>query len=384
MKFEKTTPYRKIRTALAGLGKMGISHQAIINMHPDMELIAVCDSAPYILDLMSKYTGVKVYSNYIEMLKREELDAIVIATPSTFHESMVRLAIEHNKHVFCEKPFCLNVDEGARLLELAEQKRLVNQVGYHNRFLGTFRKAKNLIDAGVLGEIYHIKAECYGPVVVRPKVSTWRTSNTEGGGCLYDYACHGIDLINFMVGQPSSVSGATTRSIFSSSVEDEVYANLHFSSGVNAQISANWSDDSFRKMSTVLTIWGKKGKMTVNRQELNIYLKKAVDEKSLNEGWTTFYTTSLTDQVWYYLRGEEYSSQIDHFARCIREKNFENISTFRSAHQTDVVAAWIKHDAKTQRKEPTPLPSKDANSTGLSVLRRSLRQIGLNLNITSR
>jgi scyllo-inositol 2-dehydrogenase (NADP+) len=382
MNTEQQEKKRKIRTGLAGLGKMGISHQAIINMHPDMELVAVCDPAPYILDLMSKYTGVKTYANYDEMLRRETLDAVVIATPSSLHESMVKLALENGKHVFCEKPFCLNIDEGARLVKLAEEKHLVNQVGYHNRFLSTFRKAKNLIDLEILGDIHHVKAECYGPVVVRPKVSTWRTNDTKGGGCLYDYACHGIDLITFMIGQPSSVSGSTLTSIFSSSADDAVYANLHFANGSTAQISANWSDESYRKMSTVISLWGKKGKIIVNRQELNIYLTKPNETQSLHEGWTTLYTTSLTEPVWYYLRGEEYSSQIDHFARCISTGMNNTISNFSSAYSTDLVADWIKQQSNNQGAAKSNSGSNVSLPTTLSGWRKSLKNFSSSKNAT--
>ena len=60
------------RTVLIGLGKMGMSHLAILNAHPDVDLVAVCDSSDYVLDILSKYTGVKTYSNYRKMLEQGE------------------------------------------------------------------------------------------------------------------------------------------------------------------------------------------------------------------------------------------------------------------------------------------------------------------------
>ena len=98
---------------------------------------------------------------------------------------------------------------------LAKSKGVVNQVGYHYRFLGTFIEAKALLAANLIGKVHHVRAEAYGPVVLRPKGMTWRTSKSEGGGCLFDYACHAIDLINFLYAAPAAVKGTVLNKIFS-------------------------------------------------------------------------------------------------------------------------------------------------------------------------
>lgn len=335
-----------VRLALIGLGKMGISHLAIARAHPDAELVAVCDTTGYVLDVLAKYTGVKVYSDYKKMMAEEKLDGVLIATPSKFHGEMVQAALDANLHVFCEKPFCLDVVEGQRLADLARQKGLVNQVGYHYRFVGAFREAKRLIDAGAIGRVHNLRAEAYGPVVLRPKNVTWRAKKSEGGGCLYDYACHAIDLVNFIVGKPDRVGGTVLNTIFSRDVEDEVYSTLFFPGGVTGQIASNWSDESHRKMSTKLTFWGTNGRIAVDRQEVQLFVRDAsVPTIPLKEGWTMSYTTELTDNLYYYLRGEEYSAQIDHFVQAIRSGNKETISTFASAVATDQVAAMMVRDA---------------------------------------
>jgi predicted dehydrogenase len=315
---------------------MGISHLAIARSHPEAELVAVCDTTGYVLDVLAKYTGIKVYSDYQKMMAEEKLDGVLIATPSKFHGEMVRAALERNLHVFCEKPFCLDVAEGRALAALAEQKGLVNQVGYHYRFVGAFREAKRLIEAGAIGRIHNVRAEAYGPVVLRPKNVTWRAKKSEGGGCLYDYACHAIDLVNFLVGKPERVGGTVLNTIFSRDVEDEVYSTFFFADGATGQIASNWSDESHRKMSTKITLWGTNGRMAVDRQEVQLFIRDpAVPGITLKEGWTISYTTELTEGAYYYLRGEEYSAQIDHFVQCIREGRKETISSFASAVATD-------------------------------------------------
>ncbi len=280
----------------------------------------------------------------------ENLDAVIVATPSRFHAEMVGAALAANLHVFCEKPFCLDASEGLRLAQLAESNKLVNQVGYHYRFVGTFHEMKRFLSLNILGTLHHVRAEAYGPVVVRPKGGTWRSSKAEGGGCLYDYASHAIDLVNYLVGRPEAVGGTITHKIFSRDVEDEVYTNLYYADGMTGQLAANWSDDSFRKMSTKITVWGANGKIIADRQELQIYIRENAGlPEGLNKGWNVRYTTDLTEPVWFYLRGEEYSAQIDHFVKAIKAGNIETRSTFRSATDADLVASAMVKDVDGRR-----------------------------------
>ena len=74
---------------------------------------------------------------------------------------------------------------------------------------------------------------------------TWRSSKAEGGGCLYDYACHAIDLVNFLHAAPNRVEGTILNKVFSTDVDDEVYATFFFPDGATGQLAANWSDESF-------------------------------------------------------------------------------------------------------------------------------------------
>ncbi len=347
-----------IKVAVVGLGKMGLSHLSIIKAHPDVSLVAVCDTAKYVLDLLEKYTGVAVYSDYDTLLQQEALDAVIIATPSSSHGPMVRAALQRNINVFCEKPFCLDVDEGKELAQLAQSKGLVNQVGYHYRFDAAFQETKRLLDAGAIGEVTHILAEAYGPVILQPKGATWRTRRSEGGGCLYDYAAHPLNLINWYFGRPESVGGTVLNQIFSQETDDEVYGTLYFPGGKSAQISVNWSDESYRRMTTKLNIWGTGGRIYVDRQECQVYIRDNVAVPAGYEpGWNVRYTTELTPEVWFYVRGEEYSSQLDYFIRCIKEGRKENVNSFASALETDQVMAMMITDSEQGRHvgEYTPV-----------------------------
>jgi predicted dehydrogenase len=340
-----------IRVGVVGLGKMGLSHQAMINAHPDVKVEAVCDATAYVVDMLAKYTGVKGYTDYAKMLAEVPLDAVLISTPSRYHGAMVRSALERDMHVFCEKPFVLDADEGDALSRMATERGRVNQVGYHYRFVGAFQEVKRLLDAGVIGEVSHAMAEAYGPVVLRPKGSTWRNQRSEGGGCLYDYAAHPINLLNWYFGATQAVSGTVLNSIFSRETEDEVYGTLHFGGGVSAQLSVNWSDESYRKMSTKIQIWGTHGRIYADRQEIQVFLRDtATPPQGYAHGWNVRYTTDLTEPVWFYVRGEEYSAQLDHFVECIRTGRKDNVNSFASAAMTDRVIAMLIADAQAARR----------------------------------
>jgi len=164
-----------IKIAVVGLGKMGLSHLAIVKAHPEVELAAVCDSSSYVLGVLKKYTGVATYSDYDLMLRELDLDAVLIATPSRTHAGMVRKALERRVHVFCEKPFTLSIPDAEELTALAREKSLVTQVGYHNRFVGAFAEVKGLLDAGAIGKVTHVLGEAYGSVVLKSKGGTWRS-----------------------------------------------------------------------------------------------------------------------------------------------------------------------------------------------------------------
>ena len=337
-----------IKGAIIGLGKMGLSHAAILGAHPDVDMVAVCDTSSMVLDAFKKYSRVKTYSNYEEMFNKESLEFVLIASPTRFHYPMAKLALEHDLHVFCEKPFSLTTSEGEELVRLANSKWLVNQVGYHNHFIGTFREMKRLLQSGVLGDLVHFTGEAYGPVVTKEKGGTWRSKPEEGGGCLYDYASHVINLIQEILARPVKASGTQLKSIYSKGVEDAVYGTLILENELSGLLSVNWSDETFRKMSTSITVQGKNGKIVCDATEIKIYLKEASLKEKLEKGWTIKYITDLAIPVNFYLRGEEYSAQIDNFIDCIKTQKQTEYNSFEQGLYTDKVIEMIISDYKKQ------------------------------------
>ncbi|RYD22177.1 MAG: Gfo/Idh/MocA family oxidoreductase [Spirochaetia bacterium] len=336
-----------INVAVVGLGKMGLSHLAIVNALEHFNVVAMCDTSGIVGGVLSKYTKIPFQEDFDKLIALPGLQAVIIATPTTTHDWMSRKAIERGLHVFCEKPLTLSSAVSRELAEAAGSKDLVTQVGYHNRFIGTFGEVKKLIEIGAIGQITHVQAEAYGPVVLKPAKPTWRGKAGGGGGCLYDYAAHPLNLLNWYFGEATAASGALLKSGFSAEVDDEVYATLGFADGTTGQLSVNWSDPSVRKMTTRITIWGTGGRIYADRQELQAFLTgTAPIPESYRTGWTTKYITELTPPVSYYLRGEEYSAQMEAFGDAIVAGKGAGENSFASAALTDVSIEMIRASAQ--------------------------------------
>ena len=361
-----------IDVAVVGLGKMGLSHLSVIKSHPDVRLVGVCDATKYVLDVLAKYTGVAVYTDFPTMLDQAKPAAVIIATPTHLHAGMVRQALERGVHVFCEKPLFTDPAESAALTELAAEQNLVTQVGYHNRFVASFREVHRLLGLGTIGTVQTALAEAYGPVVLKPAGRTWRSQRASGGGSLYDYAAHPLNLLTWYLGEPLGVTGSRLTSIFSAQIDDAVATTLHYPAGT-AQLCVNWSDDSQRKMTTKITLWGTHGRIYADRQEIQVYLRDSAPvPEGYRVGWNVHYTTELTEPPWFYLRGEEYSAQLDAFVQRVAAGSPEGDNDFGSATLTDRVIAAISADAE---QDPPPLDvlSASMNLTEGNGSRSSLR-----------
>ena len=334
-----------VNTAVIGLGKMGISHLSILNGNSDVKIVGVCDKSGFVLDALKKLTNFKCYDSYEEMFEKQKPECVVISTPTNTHYGITKYFIDKKVGVFVEKPFGLNYKDGHELTVLANEKRIENQVGYHNRFISTFNYVKKLLEDGIIGNVYHFYSEVNGPAFVKESKTSWRSKTNEGGGCLLDYGSHLINLVNYFFGVPIKVTGSIMKKIFSIDSEDAVFSNLLFNNNVSGSLSINWSEKTYRRMSIVITILGKKGKIIVDTQECKIFSNDENKREELKKGWNFKYITDLTKPVNFFVRGEEYSNELDYFVNRIKIKLVEkNINSFENSIQTSLVIDMIKKD----------------------------------------
>ena len=336
-----------IRAAIIGLGKMGMSHAAILGGLPNVELVAACDMDSLLQSAFKTLTKIQMYTDYKKMIEEVKPDCVYVVTPTKLHYDMVMFALEHGCHVFCEKPFALTVEQGEKMVAMAKAKGLVNQVGYHNRYIGTFNEMKRLLAEGVIGKPFHFMGEAYGPVVLKSKGGTWRSDKKNGGGCIEDYAAHVLNLINYVTGSNLvDCKGTQMPSIFSNEVDDAVYGSLYLANGLKGQISVNWSDDTVRKMTTSIKIEGDGGKLEADATTLKIYVKEDKPKYGLNKGWNFKYITDVTPLVDFNLRGEEYTAETQAFINSIVTGKVDERNSFETALQTDYIIKKMEEDAQ--------------------------------------
>jgi len=342
----------KIKLAIIGIGRMGITHYSIINSHPDVEIVAVVDTSSLILNLMKKYLKViNTYTDYIKLFEEERLDAVIICTPPQLHYPVALKAAEHGVHVFSEKPFTTDSKKASVLVSVFEQKSLINQVGYVNRFNDIFRTVKQYIDNGIIGNVIRFKSEMYSRTITKSEEGkTWRDSRENGGGAVYEVASHAIDLVNYLIGKPDKVTGSSLTSIYSKNVEDAVNATFLYKKGISGTLNVNWSDESFRKPTNKIEIFGLQGKILADQHGIKVFMKKSSPENNLREGWNTIYITDVFKPVPFYVRGNEFTAQLYHFIDCIQDRTKKNNCTFRDATDTLDVIEALFNDYETNGK----------------------------------
>jgi predicted dehydrogenase len=334
-----------LKAGLIGMGRMGITHFSILNTHPSVNIVSVADTSKTMLNILDKYLNIRTYQDYHQMLDNEYLDFVVISTPSDSHSEIITNALRKNLHIFTEKPFTINCNEGERIIDCLREKKLVNQVGYVNRFNEVFMQVKELLNKEMIGEIKDFHSEMYGATVLKGSNATWRSKRKTGGGCMYEFASHCLDLVVYLFGQPDKVKSSILQNVYSVNVEDIVKSTLIYKEGLSGNITVNWSDESYRKPANIITIFGTKGKIIADKHALRLYNKNDQKLDGFKLGWNTKYITDFAKSVRHYVRGNEFTRQLDYFVNNILESNYKNIADFEEAHKTDVLIERIIKNA---------------------------------------
>jgi predicted dehydrogenase len=338
-----------LRGAVIGFGRMGLTHFSILNNHPEVKFVAVCDSSSFMLKNIGKYTAVETFKDYRKMIDRSDLDFVIVATPTGMHAEIVKYAIQSNLHVFVEKPFALNVKQGQEIIELLKDKNLVNQIGYVIRFNDVFIQVKKLLDAGALGDLLTFKMEMYGPTLLKDAKSGWRSKKQEGGGCLYDFASHSIDLINYLIGVPDEITGSVLQSIHSVNVEDALCSTFLYKNNLRGNLLVNWSDPSYRKPAYRMEIFGRKGKIIADLHAYKVFFRNEPGFDGFTQGWNERYITDFVEPVRFYVRGFEFTRQLDYFIDSIVNNTPCQVCTFEEGLKTDMMIERIVKDAEKRR-----------------------------------
>ncbi len=163
-------------------------------------------------------------TDWRKLILRPDIDAIDITTPSDAHKEIAMAAAQNGKHVFCEKPLALNLSDAREMLECVKKNGVKHQIGFNYRFVPAVQLMKNIIEAGQLGNIRHVRASYLQDYIIDPNFPlVWRLRKEIcGSGALGDLGAHFIDLARFLVGEFKSVTGMQKTFITSRPLVEEM------------------------------------------------------------------------------------------------------------------------------------------------------------------
>lgn len=234
---------KKIRYAVIGISGVGNSHIKFIRGNPDATLIAIVDSNEETLNKKGAELGVKVFTDYRDLLKNNLVDAVSICTPHNLHYKMTMDCLDAGIHVLVEKPLANTVSEADKIIQKAKEKELIVSVGHQYRTHRSSQIIKNIIDSGRIGKIMRVlwswssfRPETY--YKNKPWHATWEES---GAGVLMNQVSHDLDLICWLIGKPTEVNAMIGNQLHSAEIEDIACANILFENGAHGsfQFSIN-------------------------------------------------------------------------------------------------------------------------------------------------
>ncbi|MCL7748468.1 Gfo/Idh/MocA family protein [Halalkalibacter alkaliphilus] len=282
--------FRNLRYGLIGAGRNAErKHISGYSNVPNIEIVSICDvNKEKAKKVGSEYGIENVYDDYVEMIRKENLDIVSICTPNSLHAEIAIFALMNGVNVHCEKPLAINAKEAKRILDAKNKSGKKVMVGLNNRFTNEAVFLKDYIDKGFLGEIYQAKAGWIRRSGI-PGRGTWFTNKElSGGGVMIDLGVHYLDLVLYLMGMPdpSYIMGSAVtnydktlsrdRPGYSRSingiynVEDSAVGFLNLMGGRTVSFEFSWAAN-IAEEKTFVELIGTKGGASLINGSLQIY-----------------------------------------------------------------------------------------------------------------
>jgi predicted dehydrogenase len=237
-----------VKVGVIGCGSIAKNrHFPEYESHQETEIIAVCDIVPDRANAAAQRYGAQAYTDYIELLKNEEIEAISVCTPNYLHARITVAALEAGKHVLCEKPMATSLADAEKMNEAAAKSGKILMIGHNQRFVPSHQKAKQLIESGEVGKVYSFRTAFghSGP-------ETWSVDGLESWffkkdqaviGAMGDLGVHKADLLRYILGEEFVEVGAfvETTAKKNTDVDDSAACILRTENGIIGTLTASWS-----------------------------------------------------------------------------------------------------------------------------------------------
>lgn len=246
----------KIRYGVIGL-RMGAAHTKGIFDSDLSELVAICDTdTEQLQKIADEYKPLRTTTNWEDIIHADDIDAVVVATPDQWHEKMTVAALESGKHVMCEKPMAFSVEECVSMIEASKRTGKKLMVGQVCRYAPAFRKAKEMVDAGVIGDLYFVESEYAHDYMKSRGIDEWRLDARRHG--VLGGGCHAMDLLSWIAGKPEEVFAYANHKMLQDwPTDDTTIAIMKFANGVIGKVFCSISCKRNYTMRSVF--YGSKG-----------------------------------------------------------------------------------------------------------------------------
>ncbi|HOI29564.1 MAG TPA: Gfo/Idh/MocA family oxidoreductase [Melioribacteraceae bacterium] len=298
----------KTKVGVIGLGGIAqLVHLPIISRLETVKLVSVAEINKNKLKTAGeKYSGVRPYADYKEMIVNEDLDAVIISTPTDTHEEIALACLESKKNVLIEKPVARNFREAKEIAQAAKKVKKVAMVGMNSRFRPDTMLLRSIINSGELGDLFYINCSW-----LRRKSSAQKwfvNKNLSGGGVIIDLGIVILDLALWMMGQDQIHSVSVQKFDHTKDkIEDSAIGMIRFQDGKVINFEVSWelysSTDSFN-----LTVHGTKGTACIN--PLRIFKK--------TESSHIDYSPNKNSNIQNLFR-KSYENELRHFIGAVRE-----------------------------------------------------------------
>ena len=253
-----------IRWGLIGCGDIAQKRVApALSQSPQSELAAVSRANPDRLDEFADAFRVRRrFARWEELVQNEDIDAVYVATPVNLHAEQTIAAAEAGKHVLCEKPMAMNVAECDRMIAAADANGVKLGVAYYRQFYPVVKRVKEVIDSGEIGKPTVVQVDAFEWMNPDPSDSrAWRLRpEIAGGGPMFEFGCHRIQLLLHLFGPIQTVSAITSNALFDREVDDTAVGSFEFANGIVATLTVS---HAVMEPRDTFTVWGSEGSMHV-------------------------------------------------------------------------------------------------------------------------
>jgi len=228
---------------LIGAGCIGRLRAQALAKVPDAKLVAVADVDLARATSVAAPAQARVCKEVAEMLRLDQIEAVIVSTPPQFHEEATITALAAGKHVLCEKPLSNSLESCRRMLEAAQKSGKTLATGFNHRYFPAIRFLKQTLDDGVIGKLDHVRAFAGHEGLSQFRAPWEYDKAVTGGGALLDVGIHLIDLTCYVLGDVTQVNGIATNEVWKlPGTEDNGFAIFRSSAGVVATLQASWTE----------------------------------------------------------------------------------------------------------------------------------------------